>query len=256
MPGLTHTESCNVEISSEFYVALAKAQGEFEPVHRNKTVAVQMKSGGSYTFAYAPLETILAAVLPALNSNGFALVQAVEGEAQFAEDAPPRGEYVTTTLYHANGWLSNKVRIIIKEPGAQAYGSALTFARRYSVTLLLGVCADEDDDANAAEGNSAMATMKQPTEKQRITPHGDAYKGVDLQKAQEMANKFKDALRVGIDRAVYDVHLKCVDDSDFYIAVSTFLNPGERKEIKEIIDRERKAQPKMLANGRAAPAAR
>lgn len=245
-----------METSSEFYVALAKAQGEFEPVHRNKTVAVQMKSGGSYTFAYAPLETILAAVLPALNRNGFALVQAVEGEAQFAEDAPPRGEYVTTTLYHANGWLSNKVRIIIKEPGAQAYGSALTFARRYSVTLLLGVCADEDDDANAAEGNSATATMKQPTEKQRITPHGEEYKKEDMQEAQVMANKFKDALRVGIDDAVYDLHLKCVDYDTFYIAVSTFLTPGERKEIKDIVKRVKEAKPTMLPNGRAAPAAR
>lgn len=222
-----------METSSEFYTALAKAQGEFEPVHRNKTVAVQMKSGGSYTFAYAPLETILAAVLPALNRNGFALVQAVEGEAQFAEDAPPRGEYVTTTLYHANGWLSNKVRIIIKEPGAQAYGSALTFARRYSVTLLLGVCADEDDDANAAEGNQATATG-------RPTAVTHAQKG-QSKTAKEYATRFHTAFEVGIDQAIIDLHQEISQDADFYREVWGILPSGMRRQIKEMIERNKAA---------------
>ena len=37
----------------------------------------------------------------------------------------------------------NRVKIINSQEGAQAYGSALTYARRYGITLLLCVCADD-----------------------------------------------------------------------------------------------------------------
>lgn len=132
--------------SPKFYAALSKAQSEFEPIHRDKTVTVRTKDGPSYTFAYAPLEAILRATLPALNKNGFSLVQRVE-EA-----------YLVTTLYHESGQLSGSIKIMVGRDGPQAYGSALTYARRYGVTLLLGICADDDDDGNAAEGNEVQSS--------------------------------------------------------------------------------------------------
>lgn len=129
--------------------ALAKAQAEFDVIRRDRTVTVTTRAGDKYTFAYAPLETILRAVAPSLAKHALALSQGIA----VAENA---AEYVETTLYHESGQhISNRVRVIVKAEGAQAYGSALTYARRYGVTLLLGLCADDDDDANAAEGNSA-----------------------------------------------------------------------------------------------------
>lgn len=136
--------------STGFYAALAKAQAAFQPIRRDKTVTVRTKAGGTYSFAYAPLESILRATLPALNQNGFALVQHVEAE------------YLVTTLYHAQGQLSGSIKILVTESGSQAYGSALTYARRYGVTLLLGICADDDDDGNAADGNEVSESTEAP----------------------------------------------------------------------------------------------
>jgi hypothetical protein len=130
--------------------ALAKAQGAFKPITRDKTVTVRTKAGGTYSFSYAPLETILREVQPALSAEGLALTQSVLK----CED----GEYLETALYLGYHALTNHTKIIVGDAGPQAYGSALTYARRYGITLLLCVCADDDDDANAAEGNEATVT--------------------------------------------------------------------------------------------------
>lgn len=215
---------------AELATALAKAQGVMGG-------ALKDSANPFFKSKYADLESVWSACRKALSDNGLAVIQSnsgIEGGIQ-----------VTTMLVHSSGqWVRDAMPLFPKDNSPQGAGSAITYGRRYALASMVGVY-QTDDDAETAHGRGKP-----------ITPHGDAYKETDLEKAQEMANKFKDALRVGIDQAVYDIHLKCVDDSDFYIAVSTFLGPGERKEIKEIIDRERKAQPKMLPNGRAAPAAR
>lgn len=136
---------------SALAAALAKAQGSFGHISRDKEVKVTMKSGGSYTFSYAPLESILKAVMPALSANGLAITQSVG----IAEGKP----VVRTELMHADGEsISNHVQVMVRDEGPQAYGSGLTYARRYGVTLLLCICADDDDDGNAAEGNQAETT--------------------------------------------------------------------------------------------------
>ena len=60
--------------------ALAKAQGEFPPIPREKTVTVKTKTGGSYSFAYAPLDAILSACRPVLAKNGLAITQLARAE--------------------------------------------------------------------------------------------------------------------------------------------------------------------------------
>lgn len=194
--------------------ALAAAQGEFGAVIRDKTVTVTMKSGGKYTFSYAPLESILHAVKSSLSKNGLALTQAlncIEGK-----------EFVETTLRHSSGQtISNRIPIFVKDDGAQAYGSALTYARRYGVTLLLCISADDDDDGNAAEGHSAEAKQK------------EASTGAKL-----LASSFKAALKVS-DKKVCEVHESANKEQELYNEAWTLLDSKERREIKAAIERIR-----------------
>lgn len=140
--------------------ALAKAQGAFRPIVKDRTVKVRTRAGGEYVFSYAPLESIMSAVRPALAENGLFLTQALSSEG--GQDA------IETTVVHASGeWMANRTPVLVMEQGPQAYGSAITYARRYGVTTLLCLVADDDDDANGAEGNSAApapkASRKAPT---------------------------------------------------------------------------------------------
>lgn len=141
--------------------ALAAASAEFLPIQKNRTVEVKTRQGGSYSFTYATLDGIVAAVRPALAKNQLVMVQSVVQEE--ITEADGSGVFITrredlleTRLLHSSGeWLANLTPVLISdgENSAQAYGSAITYARRYGITQLLCVVADEDDDGNAAAGN-------------------------------------------------------------------------------------------------------
>jgi len=122
--------------------ALAKAQASFPTVPRDKSVTVQTKTGGSYTFKYAPLDSILAAVRGPLAANGLAISQLMDDD-----------ELVTMLLHESGARLIGRTPIPQAE-GIQALGSAVTYLRRYSIQALLGIAAEEDDDGNRAAGNS------------------------------------------------------------------------------------------------------
>lgn len=137
--------------------ALAKAQAMFINPPRNKTVTVRTQGSGTYEFSYATFDAILDAVRKPLAENELSIVQAVD-----ASGDKPR---VVTTLLHSSGqWISSSLPLLLDRPGNQAFGSALTYQKRYGLTALLAIAADEDDDANGADGNSIeRRTERQPT---------------------------------------------------------------------------------------------
>lgn len=127
-------------------VALAKAQREFGPLNRSKTVEVKTKTGGTYTFAYAPLDAILGQVRKPLADNGFALTQLLDADG------------LVTMLIHSSGAYLRGVVPLPETSDVQAFGSAITYLRRYSVQAILGLAAEEDDDGTRAAGHTARTT--------------------------------------------------------------------------------------------------
>jgi hypothetical protein len=137
------------EQTHDLVAALAKARVDFEPIVRTKTVTVK-SDRGSYHFSYAPLEDILAATAAALSAHGLVLVSGIEPSGD-------RGVVLSTRLMHASGqWLESCVDVG-RPSKMQEMGGSLTYARRYAITGLLGISADDDDDANAADGNAIVS---------------------------------------------------------------------------------------------------
>ena len=123
--------------------ALAAAQAEFKLVRLDK---VNPHFGNKY----ASLASILAATRPALNAHGISIVQRVVSAADHVN--------CTTVLLHASGEkiIGDDVTIPLPDPKtikniAQTMGSALTYARRYSLSATLCVAAEEDDDGNGVD---------------------------------------------------------------------------------------------------------
>jgi hypothetical protein len=141
------------ESIKEIAGALAKAQAEMGRVVKDKTAKVQMKTGGSYSFDYADLASVLDAVKPALAKHGIAVVQtaALEGDKVAVE----------TRLIHASGeWLESTLAVKPEDVAPQKIGSAITYARRYALSCMVGVASEEDDDGNAAQGNHATTQAR------------------------------------------------------------------------------------------------
>jgi len=92
---------------------------------------------------YADLASVVSAIKQPLADNGLWYTQVLHD----AENAAK----VETIIVHSSGeWLSNGVLSVpVVKNDAQGYGSALTYARRYSLSAAFGV-APEDDDGNAA----------------------------------------------------------------------------------------------------------
>lgn len=103
---------------------------------------------------YVPLEELIGAVVPALAKRGLVLLQA---PTTLADGTPA----LRTRLWHAESDESvDDVMPLALADGAtpQAQGSAITYARRYALMAMLGLAADEDDDAERASvGGSSGA---------------------------------------------------------------------------------------------------
>lgn len=157
------------ESTAQLAAALAAAQGQFPKIPRDRTVRVKLRSGGEYTFAYAPLDTILECVRPALAKNGLAVTQAVVADEKGTE-------FVRTTLIHSSGeWIAGDQPLFVGsgDNAAQAYGGGVTYARRYGLTSLLCIAAEDDDDANG-EGFERVPSRRQAAEPRRPKSDKDA----------------------------------------------------------------------------------
>lgn len=131
--------------------ALAIAQGAFKTPKRTKEASVQgTTSRGqpySYKYKYAPLEEIVEAVKEALSANGLARHQYLVSRGN--------QPVMRTIIWHASGeWIASDYPIHPTKEGAQGFASGVTYARRYGLSLALGLAPEDDDDANIADSNA------------------------------------------------------------------------------------------------------
>lgn len=133
---------------SKIASALVKAQKAFGP-------ALKSSSNPHFRSRYADLSACVEAVIDALNDNGIAMMQRVSPS--------DNGVIVETMLIHESGeTISNgQLHVPASKHDAQGYGSALTYARRYSLMAACGI-APEDDDGNAASKRPAAPAVPTP----------------------------------------------------------------------------------------------
>ena len=126
--------------------AFVKAQKEFAP-------ALKTATNPHFRSKYVSLDGCIEAVIDALNNNGIALIQATHD--------CDNGIKIETNLIHESGEILSGgiLHVPATKQDAQGYGSALTYARRYSLMATCGI-APEDDDGNAAV--SAQSVVKKP----------------------------------------------------------------------------------------------
>lgn len=162
-------------IGTKIATAFVKAQKAFGPALKSAINPAFQRNGKGGR--YADLASCVEAVIDALNENGIALMQ------QTTECAD--GVIVETLLIHESGEVitSGKLHVPASKQDAQGYGSALTYARRYSI-MLLGI-APEDDDGNAAV--KPASSVSAATMAAHIADIADSANSEELNKAYALA---------------------------------------------------------------------
>lgn len=140
--------------------AFVKAQMAFGP-------ALKSSTNPHFKTKYADLAAVVEAVVDALNTNGIAVMQHCHES--------PSGVIVETVFLHESGESlpCGKLHVPAAKNDPQGYGSALTYARRYSLMAACGI-APEDDD-----GNAGTKATKQARNERREQWLADQYAAID-----------------------------------------------------------------------------
>jgi hypothetical protein len=173
LPAMAESRPQNLIFASqdcgEVFGALCEMQGEMGAPRRTKNAKVKGKtrSGAeySYEYSYAPLDEIIATIKAPMKGAGLAYRQFL---------AQRGGQHVMRTIIaHRSGqWMGTDYPIFWDESrGMQGFASGVTYARRYGLMLALGIAAEDDDDANVADGNVAQVQdRRKPAPEARTEP--------------------------------------------------------------------------------------
>jgi hypothetical protein len=217
--------------------ALVKAQREFGP-------ALKSSTNPHYRSRYADLAACIEAVIDALNNNGIYLMQLTEEHQG--------GVKVSTVFIHESGEQMSGGSLFMPatKQDAQGFGSALSYARRYSLMAACGI-APEDDD-----GNQATKTAPQQAVPPKATPKPvvqevaravppKAVEGYDvpwrLKVTSEPGTDWNDWLHVVVEQTVFALDM-CQSKEDVMTVWRTNAN------IYKIIEqRDSVAYPELTA---------
>lgn len=203
-PRIASYMSANID---EISAALSAFQGSVEQPKLEKEVKTKTKTGRDYSFKYADLCACVKAATPALKANGLSVCQLISD-----------GKLVTILSHKSGQWFKSELMLPSQSTDYQAYGSAITYLKRYSYCAILGVVADTDDNANLACGNQAeFKERSQQTQQTAAT-----FTGAQLKEALEELGRCTTAEHINTlwQKWSKKVPALCTKGSEFYQAVS------------------------------------
>lgn len=189
---------------NEISAALSAFQGSVEQPKLEKEVKVKTRTGGEYKFKYADLSACVRAAAPALKEHGLSVSQIING-----------GKLITLLSHTSGQWFKSELLLPAQSADYQAFGSAITYLKRYSYCAILGIVADTDDDANMACGNDAEIKDRKVNGAARV-----AFTGAQLKQAIDEMNAVADeqGFQKVWSKWAHDCPAVCANGTDFYKA--------------------------------------
>lgn len=151
------------EQTAQIAAALAKVQAELPKLERDRTVEVEKKNGGTYSYSYVTLANLSDAILPLLAKHGLSYV-ALPGTGADGKMC------LRYHLLHDSGETLSGEFPISGEGGIQMVGGRITYARRYCLSALVGVAADEDDESRLDDDSGRGTAQRARQPRQQAQP--------------------------------------------------------------------------------------
>ena len=161
-------------IGPKIAAACVKAQKAFGP-------ALKSSTNPHFKSRYADLSACVEAVVDALNNNGIGLVQRCYDNAN--------GVMVETVFVHESGEVleCGILQVPASKQDPQGYGSALTYARRYSLMAACGIAPEDDDGNSASRRTEVKSTVDEHKIADLLAAMDECNSLEDLQKAYKAA---------------------------------------------------------------------
>jgi hypothetical protein len=218
----------------EIAKALVKAQKGFGP-------ALKTSTNPHYKSRYADLAACVEAVVDSLNDSGIALIQSCHESTD--------GVTVETVFVHESGETlsTGKLHVPASKQDPQGYGSALTYARRYSLMAACGI-APEDDDGNAAAKSKSdgrkNGNLKPPKNVLYQKPYwfGDGVT-VKEERIETLEHHTARAIKFCQEGKFTDAWLElenACQDNEEKLFTATFFDSTQRSALKTVGEEQRK----------------
>lgn len=159
--------------------ALSAFQSELNTLPKSVTVEFKTKTGGLVKFSYTPLGEIMSVIYPLLGKHGLSIRHEISHsggkdgvEAILAHSSYKEGNYFSsgedivgeteeadkhTRFIHTVEGEMRSGKIFITGGEMKEKAAAITYARRYTLTMLLGIASEEDLDAKLFEERADAA---------------------------------------------------------------------------------------------------
>lgn len=197
---------------ANIYAALSAFQGELKPMAKNAKVKFPTKKGGEIEFSYTTLDEIMKTIYPLLAKHGLTIRHQVDDkgvEAILVHETYKIVEVATKTKRSFDGTSEEEETTTTREENIirsgvvkisfggdmTDIGSAITYARRYTLTMVLGIASDDDKDASLQKESGKNAQKFTFTKaKQSIN---DAKSEGELEKQMKLVDSDMQKLKDG-----------------------------------------------------------
>lgn len=160
----------------KLFAALAKAQGEM-------MLARKESDNPYFRSKYADLSEVIRASRTALVQNNICVIQSLA-----SSESSSTGLALVTYLGHSSGQcITSMMPILSAKTDPQSLGSAITYARRYTLAAIAGVSIGDDDD-----GEKAMGRTEEPANSRKKLKISEQ----ERQKLASLIEKDRDAWKV------------------------------------------------------------
>lgn len=155
-----HEHMSQRQAQQDFAAAMAQFQAECPSIKKSSTAKFNTRGGGEMSYTFAALDEIAATVNPILARHGLS----------YNWDATVTGSSLTCvcTVRHCNGFSTSSTVTLPTDSASamssqQKIGSALTFARRLSLTSALGLTTTDDDTDGRDAGGGTITDEQADT---------------------------------------------------------------------------------------------
>lgn len=167
-------EPTKSDSTKELFTALAKAQGDMKP-------ASLSSENPYFKSKYADFNELIKTARPALAKYNLCVTQLIINN----DDGQ---SLLQTIIGHSSGeWISMHMKINPAKSDIQSLGSYITYLKRYSYAMLVGIStADEDDDGEQAVATERNVAAKGVALNTKYNPKENKYETITKEQLEEL----------------------------------------------------------------------